>query len=70
MSLFEKIVKTIIVAVCMLFGLATIALAITLLKFILIILPTFLVIISVIILIVCPVVYLAWQYVEDGGWNS
>lgn len=70
MSLFEKIVKTIITAVCMLFGLATIALAITLLKFILIILPTFWVIISIILLIVCPVIYLAWQYVEDGGWNG
>lgn len=65
MSLFEKIVKTIIVAVCMLFGLATIALAITLLKFILIILPTFWVIVSLFFLIVCPVVYLAWQYVEE-----
>ena len=70
MSLFEKIVKTIITALCMLFGLATIALAFAILKGILLVLPTFLVIISVIILIVCPVVYLAWQYVEDGGWNG
>ena len=70
MSLFEKIVKTIITAVCMLFGLATIAFAFAILKGILLVLPTFLVIISVIILIVCPVVYLAWQYVEDGGWND
>ena len=70
MSLFEKIVKTIITALCMLFGLATIGLGIAILKGILLVLPTFLVIISVIILVVCPVIYLAWQYVEDGGWNS
>ncbi len=70
MSLFEKIIKTIITAFCMLLGITSIALGIAILKGILLVLPTFLVIISVIILVVCPVIYLAWQYVEDGGWNS
>lgn len=70
MSLFEKIVKTIITALCMLLGITTVGFVIAILKGILLILPTFLVIISVIILVVCPVVYLAWQYVEDGGWNG
>lgn len=70
MSLFEKIVKTIITALCMLLGIATVGFAIAILKGILLVLPTFLVFISVIILVVCPVVYLAWQYVEDGGWDG
>lgn len=65
MSLFEKIVRTIIVAVCMLFGLTLIGLSIALIKAILIALPVIFTVAAVIGLIIVPVGILAWNYVEE-----
>lgn len=65
MSLFEKIVRTIIVAVCMLFGLTLIGLVIALIKAILIALPVIFTVAAVIGLIIVPVGILAWNYVEE-----
>lgn len=65
MSLFEKIVRTIIVAVCMLFGLALVGLSIALLKAILLALPVIFAVAAVIGLIIVPVGILAWNYVEE-----
>lgn len=65
MSLFEKIVRTIIVAVCMLFGLTLIGLVIALIKALLIALPAIFTVAAVIGLIIVPVGILAWNYVEE-----
>lgn len=65
MSLFEKIIKTIIVAVCMLFGLTLIGLGIALVKAILIALPAIFTVAAVIGLILVPVGIMAWNYVEE-----
>lgn len=65
MSLFEKIVRTIIVAVCMLFGLTLIGLVIALIKALLIALPVIFTVAAVIGLIIVPVGILAWNYVEE-----
>ena len=65
MSLFEKIVRTIIVAVCMLFGLTLIGLSIALIKAILIALPVIFTVAAVIGLIIVPVGILAWNYVNE-----
>lgn len=65
MSLFEKIVRTIIVAVCMLFGLTLIGLVIALIKAILIALPAIFTVAAVIGFILVPVGIIAWNYVEE-----
>lgn len=65
MSLFEKIVRTIIVAVCMLFGLTLIGLVIALIKALLIALPAIFTVAAVIGFILIPVGILAWNYVEE-----
>lgn len=65
MSLFEKIVRTIIVAVCMLFGLTLIGFSIALIKAILIALPTIFTVAAAIGLIIIPVSIMAWNYVEE-----
>ncbi len=65
MSLFEKIVRTIIVAICMLFGLALVGLSIALLKAILLALPVIFAVAVVIGLIIVPVGIMAWNYVEE-----
>lgn len=65
MSLFEKIVKTIIVAVCMLSGLMFIGLGIALIKAILIALPAIFTVAAVIGLILVPVGIMAWNYVGE-----
>lgn len=65
MSLFEKIVRTIIVAVCMLFGLTLIGLVIALIKALLIALPAIFTVAAVIGLIFVPVGIIAWNYVEE-----
>ena len=65
MSLFEKIVRTIIVAVCMLFGLTLIGLVIALIKALLIALPAIFTVAAVIGFILIPVGMIAWNYVEE-----
>lgn len=65
MSLFEKIVRTIIVAVCMLFGLTLIGLVIALIKALLIALPAIFTVAAVIGFILVPVGMIAWNYVEE-----
>lgn len=65
MSLFEKIVRTIIVAVCMLFGLTLIGLVIALIKALLIALPAIFTVAAVIGFILVPVGIIAWNYVEE-----
>ena len=65
MSLFEKIVRTIIVAVCMLFGLTLIGLVIALIKAVLIALPAIFTVAAVIGFILVPVGIIAWNYVEE-----
>lgn len=65
MSLFEKIIRTIITAVCMLFGLTLIGLGIALVKAILIALPAIFTVAAVIGLILVPVGIIAWNYVEE-----
>lgn len=65
MSLFEKIVRTIITAVCMLFGLTLIGLGIALFKAILIALPAIFTVAAVIGFILVPVGMIAWNYVEE-----
>jgi hypothetical protein len=65
MSLFEKIVRTIIVAVCMLFGLMLVGLVIALIKALLIALPAIFTVAAVIGFILVPVGMIAWNYVEE-----
>lgn len=65
MSLFEKIVRTIIVTVCILFGLTLIGLVIALIKALLIALPAIFTVAAVIGFILVPVGILAWNYVEE-----
>ena len=65
MSLFEKIVRTIIVAVCMLFGLTLIGLVIALIKALLIALPAIFTVAAVIGFILVPVGMIAWNYVGE-----
>lgn len=65
MSLFEKIVRTIIVAVCMLFGLTLIGLVIALIKALLVALPAIFTVAAVIGFILVPVGMIAWNYVEE-----
>jgi membrane protein YdbS with pleckstrin-like domain len=65
MRLFEKIVRTIIVAVCMLFGLTLIGLVIALIKALLIALPAIFTVAAVIGLILVPVGIISWNYVNE-----
>lgn len=65
MSLFKKIIRTIIVAVCMLFGLTLIGLVIALIKALLIALPAIFTVAAVIGFILVPVGIIAWNYVEE-----